>query len=162
MLKIFARRVSGVFLGLVATTSSPNAETIVLTHSDYRVETAQKISHLGKVFELANILAPEPGQMCMLRGHQRDCGIIARSQLLDLTAAATLKCTIVANNAVCSSGGFDIAAQMVYTGWAVPSADAPAKYFELMKGAQSKSRGLWRARFTKPWAPLLDSASIKH
>jgi endonuclease YncB( thermonuclease family) len=138
---------------LFSTAPFSSAETLVLKPGDYAVTSAQSITFNGRSISLSGINAPEPGQMCVLRGHQRDCGKIARSQLLDLTAAATLVCELTADKAECASGGFDIAAQMVYTGWAVPADHAPAKYNELMKKAQAKSRGLWRARFTPEWSP---------
>ena len=129
------------------------AGTIVLKPGDYEVKSAQSIAFNGQTVRLSGIDAPQPGQVCMLRGHKRDCGLIARSQLMDLTVAATLKCDVRDGIASCTAGGFDISAQMVYTGWAVPAEGAPKKYAELMKDSRAKSRGFWRARFDPPWPP---------
>ncbi|MGI9481210.1 MAG: thermonuclease family protein, partial [Hyphomicrobiales bacterium] len=129
------------------------AGTIVLKPGAYEVKSARSIAFDGRLIHLSGIDAPAPGHMCTLRGKERDCGAIARSQLIDLTVAATIKCNINGGTASCTAGGFDISAQMVYTGWAVPGKGAPEKYSELMIDAKSKQRGLWRAELTPPWPP---------
>ncbi len=139
------------FLLLACSTANVHAETIVLKPGDYKVTTAKTLTFDGQTIELASIDAPLPGQMCILRGREHDCGVIARSQLMDLTIAATVTCSMREHGSRCATGGFDIAAQMVYTGWAVPGKNAPVHYLDLKKNAQEKSRGFWRAKFTPQW-----------
>ena len=70
------------FLLLACSTANVHAETIVLKPGDYKVTTAKTLTFDGQTIELAGIDAPLPGQMCILRGREHDCGVIARSQLM--------------------------------------------------------------------------------
>lgn len=141
--------------GIVLSQPLAHAATVLFQPSEYQVQDAITLSLNGEIVHLSNISAPELGQMCMINGKQRDCGVIARSQLLDLTAATALKCTIDGTKtAYCLAGGFDISEQMVYTGWAVPLPGAPDRYRAKLQDAQKNKRGFWRAEFLKPWAAL--------
>ena len=119
---------------------------------EYGVFDAMTLTLGGKDIRLANIAAPKLGQMCMIRGKKRDCGVIARSQLLDLTAAAHLKCNNNLNgSALCLADGFDLSEQMIYTGWAVPLPGAPDRYLAQRADAETNKRGFWNAEFVEPW-----------
>ena len=108
----------------------------------------------GRAFDLYGIDAPELGQRCALKGKVFDCGDIARAALLDLTAGSRLSCRPLdqaEGTAICTAGGYDIGAGMVYTGWALADPARPKRYRETQAGAQTAKRGLWRGRFIEPW-----------
>ncbi|MCP4328140.1 MAG: thermonuclease family protein [Alphaproteobacteria bacterium] len=100
----------------------------------------------GTAFRLAGILVPVPGEICTVRGQDRDCGRIARAQLLDLTAGAVVECRAieVADQgpvvARCLANGYDLSYGMVYTGWA-HAADAVYRNTEIE--ARDARRGMW-------------------
>ncbi len=103
---------------------------------------------------LRHISAPPLGTSCQLGGTSRDCGLISRASLMDLTAGAAITCTLGDDGlGRCTSGGFDLAENMVYTGWAVPRAGAPKRYWAQMKGAKARRRGFWKGQFQPAWAP---------
>lgn len=119
----------------------------------------------GRRFALADIDAPDLAQRCLLNGRLYPCGEIARAALMDLTAGVQVLCRPLdaaskdpgadtAATARCFADGYDLSEGMVYTGWALPRADAPALYFELRKRAEKRRHGLWRGRFIAPaaWA----------
>lgn len=100
----------------------------------------------GQSFRLTGIVAPKPGFECNLRGSKRDCGGIARAALLDLMAGSRITCQAVSGGRYrCTANGYDLSEGMVYVGWAVPLANAPAKYKSELKRAQDRRHGLWRA-----------------
>jgi len=98
-------------------------------------------------YRLTGIDAPEPGETCMLNGIARDCGIVARAQLLDLTAGATVTCTLTGTASAvpalarCQANGYDLSTGMVYTGWARALSDALAP---VEADAKRARRGQWR------------------
>ncbi len=81
----------------------------------------------GKVVRLEGIDAPEIDQTCQFNDQEIRCGEIARDALLDLITATDVICEIQANDtgtppqAACTSDGYDISGNMVYTGWALPA-----------------------------------------
>ena len=100
----------------------------------------------GQYLTLHGIKAPKPGFKCVIRGRERDCGRIARAALLDLMAGATIVCeSVTASTYRCKANGYDLSEGMVYVGYAVPLANAPARYHQELKRAQNKRHGLWRA-----------------
>ena len=109
----------------------------------------------GTHVRLAGIDAPEADQTCRLAGRTYDCGKIAGSALMDLTAGQTVACTteiepdhdgtIIAD---CSAEGFSLSRNMVYTGWALA---ADERYVDVQDDAQQQRRGLWRGEFVFPW-----------
>ena len=145
-----------IFVLCLVTITHAHAQGTTLKPGAYKVETGHSFSHDGKTYDLSGIRAPGPGQKCILRAHDRDCGVIARAQLMDLTAGATLRCTFSERTATCSSGGYDISAQMVHTGWAIATETAPEKYKEIMAKAKARPRGMWMAQFTPPWPSQKD------
>ncbi len=111
----------------------------------------------GVRIRLFGIDAPELGQTCVWPNKTIDCGNIARTALLDLVAVATVHCRRRAADsgdvwvATCTAGGFDIARNMVHTGWAVTPPGDPAGYKAVEKQAKLAKRGLWRGSFAMPW-----------
>ncbi len=142
-------------LALSAVSLSPAlAEQFSAAPGKYEVEDGMTIALAGERITLRHISAPPMGTACVLRGKERDCGLISRSSLMDLSAGATIKCRRGEDGlGHCTAGGFDLAENMVYTGWAVPNAGAPARYWVQMAGAKARKRGFWRAEFRPEWPP---------
>lgn len=122
-----------------------------------RVISGDTMELAGITIRLFGIDAPELGQTCAWPNKTIDCGNVSRTALLDLVAVATVRCRRHAADsgdtwtAACTAGGFDIARNMVHTGWAVTPPDDPAGYKAAEKRAKSARRGLWRGAFTAPW-----------
>lgn len=140
---------------LAAALSPAGAEPFSAKPGNYSIEDGMTIVLAGKRVTLRHISAPPMGTACLLRGKSRDCGLISRSSLMDLSAGAAITCRQGADGlGRCTAGGFDLAENMVYTGWAVPTKGAPARYWVQMTGAKARKRGFWRAEFRPEWAPL--------
>ncbi len=106
---------------------------------------------------LFGIDAPEPEQSCAILGKSIDCGHIAKTALMDLTAGATVVCRPTGTKrrglavAICSVDGFDISENMVHTGWALADPEDGSRYLAKQREAKRAKRGLWRGTFTLPW-----------
>jgi len=103
----------------------------------------------GKPIALYAIKAPVLGTLCQSGANKYDCGLIARSSLMDMSAGAKIICTPASpphNEAKykCLSDGYDLSEGMVYTGWARPTDSAPELFKKLARQAREKRRGLWR------------------
>ena len=115
----------------------------------------------GRVIDLVGIDAPAFGQLCRRGGVEVDCGMIARTQLLDLTAGATVSCDLAGavvragwpTIAACQVGGYDLSEGMLHTGWALAPPDDPVsqRYASVQAGARDARRGLWGFEFVPPW-----------
>ncbi len=121
-----------------------------------RVITGDRLEVGGRLLALAGIDAPEPGQVCSREGREYDCGQIAATALMDLTAGVPVACEILGPGdpapARCRlPDGYDLSEGMVYTGWALawPREDNPLRTQEQI--ARSKKHGLWRGQFMSPW-----------
>ncbi|WP_282609877.1 thermonuclease family protein [Pelagibius sp. Alg239-R121] len=122
-----------------------------------RIIDGDSLEVAGQKIDLQGIDAPELEQTCSWPKKEIDCGLIAKSALMDLTAGASVICDVEglgeSGNAlgVCRAAGYDIAEGMAHTGWAMATEDAPSRYKKAMLGAQNAGRALWRGRFTSPW-----------
>jgi len=105
---------------------------------------------------LYGIQTPKLDQKCQWPNKSIPCGEISRTALLDLIAASSVRCQIKNNLvsiqtsytlATCSVGGFDVARNMVHTGWAISAKNAPAGYKQTESNARKSNRGLWRGTF---------------
>ena len=112
----------------------------------------------GKRYCLFGVDAPEPGQTCTLpSGKAFPCGRIATTALMDLLAGASVRCKPTGKTqqscaiARCEADGFDLSANMVHTGWALATPQAPPHYRELQTRAERQRHGLWRGQFDPPW-----------
>lgn len=109
----------------------------------------------GTELALAGIDAPEPGQMCELGGRNDDCGRIAATALMDLTAGVEITCRIVGPGdpprARCRGpDGWDLSEGMVYTGWALVRRREDPTLLARQRIARERRHGLWRGRFVEP------------
>ena len=147
-------KVLAAFSFLAASLSPALAEQISAQSGDYTVTDGMTVVLAGETVILEHISAPPLGTSCILRGKTRDCGLISRSSLLDLSAGAAIICQRKSNGTGrCTAGGFDLVENMVYTGWAVPLAGAPARYWTQMAGSKKRKRGFWNAKFAPDWPP---------
>ncbi len=111
----------------------------------------------GQRFRLFGIDAPDLGQSCPLDGRTIDCGHIASTALSDLTAGGIVSCDAVEKRgdgvviAMCTSDGFDISENMVYTGWARADIRVSKRYADTEARSQGARRGLWAGEFLPPW-----------
>jgi endonuclease YncB( thermonuclease family) len=111
----------------------------------------------GQRLRLQGIDAPELGQLCWLKSGLYDCGMVARTALLDLTAGAQVVCRPLGSApeglslAHCAADGYDLSEGMTYTGWALADPAQPVSYGRHEAGARDAVRGLWRGRFVAPW-----------
>ncbi len=83
----------------------------------------------GRRLHLTGVDAPEPAQRCWLKSRLYDCGRVARTALLDLTAGVEVICRPLEPGpadrtlAYCTAGGYDLSEGMAYTGWALADPD---------------------------------------
>ena len=110
----------------------------------------------GKRYDLFAVDAPEPGQRCRIKQQSYDCGEVARTALLDLTAGVAVTCRYLeagsGTAARCSADGYDLSEGMAYTGWALADRAVSDRYLALERGAEKAKRGLWRGQFIPPAA----------
>ncbi len=108
----------------------------------------------GVTVHLHGIAAPKPGRMCRAKNKPYPCGHVAKTALMDLVFGGTVTCRLRKQTkaglreADCQSGGFDIAANMVHTGWAVADPVTGQKYVTIEARARKAGRGLWRGEFS--------------
>lgn len=112
----------------------------------------------GRVIDLTGIDAPEFGQHCRRGDTTVDCGMIARTMLLDLTAGSNVHCVIDDAAArlgwpeigLCRAGGYDLSQGMAHTGWAMISGEVSTDYETAAAEAKQAGRGLWGFAFVFP------------
>lgn len=112
-----------------------------------RVIDAATVEVSNETLRLYGIVAPKLGERCPYRGTEIDCGHVAATALMDLTAATPVTCMVNDGVARCEAGGYDLSEGMVYTGWALPLPDAPGRLEAVRREAEEKGHGLWRGAF---------------
>lgn len=143
-----------VFTSAMLMVAPASAETIT---GASRIIDGDSLEVAGRKIDLVGVDAPELGQTCNWPKKEINCGLIAKSALMDLTAGVAVVCDLESHEkdgnilGVCRAAGYDLAEGMTHTGWAVATEDAPQRYKTAMAGAQSAGRALWRGRFTPPW-----------
>lgn len=111
----------------------------------------------GKRFRLFGIDAPDLGQTCRWPNKGIPCGKISKTAMMDLVAQTRVTCAPMAGTragirlARCSADGFDIARNMVHTGWALAFRPESTLYVVTENKAKAARRGLWKGEFTPPW-----------
>ncbi len=145
-------------LALIAGPLGPSARAQVT--GPPRVIDGDTIEVAGRVIRLYGIDAPELGQNCRIGERAYDCGRIARTALLDLTAGVTVSCKLAPPSPEdgldgrighCSADGYDLSEGMAYTGWALALRRVTDRYFAFEAQARAAGRGLWRGPFVTPW-----------
>jgi len=103
---------------------------------------------------LYGVVAPKPDQICRANDKPYPCGHVAKTALMDLVFGGAVSCRPRKETkdgiaeADCQSGGFDVAANMVHTGWAVADPITGQKYAKIEARARKAKRGLWRGEFS--------------
>ncbi|MEQ8356893.1 MAG: thermonuclease family protein [Kiloniellaceae bacterium] len=121
------------------------------------VITGDTLKVQGLRIRLSGIDAPEPDQVCLLPHKAYDCGYIAATALMDLTAGTQVDCILGppaedgAVVAVCRADGYDLSEGMTYTGWALALPGVESRYHNIEARAKEAGRGLWRGEFVMPW-----------
>ena len=121
-----------------------------------RVIDARTIVLAGQAVRLFGIVAPGLDETCEAGGKPYPCGRIARTGLMDLVVATSVECVPVSGGAEgpitarCRAGGFDLSANMVYTGWALADRVTGTALVAIEEKARAAGRGLWRGTFTPP------------
>jgi endonuclease YncB( thermonuclease family) len=140
---------------LIALVAAAQAEEL---RGPARVHDGDTLVLAGERLRLAGIDAPETGQTCEWPNKTIPCGEIAIGALMDLTTAAEVVCVAAPRHdgdaerpATCQAGGYDIGRNMIHTGWAVATPDAPDGYRAVQAEAQAKGHGMWKGRFEMPW-----------
>ncbi len=115
----------------------------------------------GQAIRLYGVDAPELGQACTIGEQTYDCGMVARTALLDLTAGVAVTCRVLAPEPGAAAGeakpgrcfaqGYDLSEGMTYTGWALALREVSERYLVFEERAQAAGRGLWKGRFVTPW-----------
>lgn len=136
---------------LLATCAAPPAAL----EGPARVIDGDTLEVAGEVVRIYGVDAPELAQECRVAGRPYACGQMARNALSALTGAS-VRCHGSARGkygrriAVCSSGGLDLGAVMVGTGWALAARNYSSAYVALEAEARAARRGLWAGAFMAP------------
>ena len=151
---------SGCVIAVVALVAAGGLAAAELTGTPTVID-GDTIELQGQTVRLHGIDAPELGQTCMIKTRSYDCGNVARTALLDLTAGATVTCDFVAADAGeagaegrpgrCLADGYDLSEGMAYTGWALADRAVSERYVRHETGARKAHRGVWKGRFVPPW-----------
>ena len=145
-----------LFLATGSAAASPLAAAAELRGTPH-VLAGDLIELQGRRLRLDGIDAPEPGQRCALEARLYDCGEVARTALLDLTAGTEVRCRPLgpgpagSTMARCFAADYDLSEGMVYTGWALAEPAAAERYGAVQEQAKRARHGLWRGRFVAPW-----------
>lgn len=117
----------------------------------------------GHRLRLHGVDAPELGQTCTIKGRPYDCGMVARTALLDLTAGTPVACRLLEDApalpdtepgekaARCTVGGYDLSEGMAYTGWALAQRKVTRRHVPHEARARERRHGLWKGAFVTPW-----------
>ena len=107
----------------------------------------------GTRLQLFAIDAPALSQSCTWPNKTIPCGKLAKWALMDLVIGATVNCTWRKKNklrAICQAGGFDLARNLVHTGWALSDRYQSLRYVVNENEAKAAKRGLWKGKFVSP------------
>jgi endonuclease YncB( thermonuclease family) len=115
---------------------------------------------------LRGVDAPELFQTCKMGGVEYDCGMRARTNLVDLLAGVAIVCHVgqfPGDDRVWGRCGEDdgtrrdykadsvpLNAAVVTTGWGVARPDTEVTYTEAEAFAKSEKRGMWAGEFVRP------------
>jgi len=112
-----------------------------------------------QLVRIAGIDAPESDQQCELRyGVAYACGAAASAMMAEILAQGPVECQALGRDrfgrilARCWQGTQDIGADMVRAGHALAYVQMSQAYLPQQEAAKHEKVGLWRGRYTPPWA----------
>ena len=120
-----------------------------------RVIDADTVDIDGVRFRLFGIDAPESAQNCRAWGRTWDCGAAATEALM--SRAEGMSCEGSGTDrygrtiGICGSGGEDLNAWLVASGWALAYRQYSEDYVNEEERARSNRRGMHRGEFVEPW-----------
>lgn len=91
-----------------------------------------------------------------------NCGHIAITELMDLTAGVTVSCALTGNivhglpTALCRAGGYDLSQWLVHSGWALAVPRSGKIYAQTERTAQKGKHGLSRGSCDLAFGKRLD------
>lgn len=137
------------FLALLMISSTFSQAEQITSDNNVRFIDGSNLIIKDKRISLYAITVPELGSFCDERKQKFDCGLIARSSLMDMSAGAKIICQKASaphneKKYKCLSNGYDLSEGMVYTGWAKPLDTAPQHFQKLAREAKIKKHGIWR------------------
>jgi endonuclease YncB( thermonuclease family) len=141
---------------IVALVSNPAKGENRLTGAP-KIITGDTLEIAGRLVHLVGVDAPEMAQRCRLAdGRAFDCGLVAKTALMDLTVGGPVSCTLQTEQAIppialCKAGGYDLSKGMAHTGWALAWPRKGTVSAGLERYARQKIHGLWKGRFVAPW-----------
>ncbi len=124
----------------------------------------------GTRLQLFGIDTPALKQTCKRSEQGLDktipCGKLAKWALMDLVIGAKVSCIWKNKSrqlATCTAGGFDVARNLVHTGWALADREQSDSYVVNENEAKAAKRGLWKGTFTPPkqWRELHEQRKNK-
>ena len=143
---------------LILLLSVPAHAGSVLLQGTPKVILGDVLEVQGTRVRLIGIDAPERGQNCRAAsGREFDCGHIAVTALMDLTAGVAVRCELTDQIvddlpvALCKAGGYDLSEGMVHAGSALASPGNQTIYSKIEKTARKGKHGMWRGEFDQPW-----------
>jgi len=107
----------------------------------------------GQRLQLFGIDAPNLKQTCRWPEKEIPCGKLAKWALMDLVIGAKVTCTWHDKSqqlAMCKAGGFDVARNLVHTGWALADREQSMRYSVNEMEARRAKRALWKGTFLPP------------
>lgn len=133
---------------------APNTNTL---RGRAKALTGDTLSIANRIFQLADIEAPERDQTCKTaNGRKWRCGEAARSALVRLVGRNTITCTIdnIEANGIatghCTKGDRDIATQLVRAGNVFAETGFFARLSSVEDEARENRRGLWQGKAERP------------
>ena len=152
---------AAAFAVLMAAGAQADPEGALRGHPE--VVDGDSIALGGHSLRLHGVDAPELGQTCTIKGRPYDCGMVARTALLDLTAGTPVACRLLEDApalpdtapgeraARCTVGGYDLSEGMAYTGWALAQREVTGCHVPHETRARERRHGLWKGAFVTPW-----------
>ena len=135
--------------------NEPPSATETPAASQVRVIDADTVDVDGARYRLLGIDAPEARQTCRAWGRTWDYGAAATEALMSRAQGMTCEGgdtdRFGRTVGVCSSGGEDLNAWLVASGWALAYRQFSDEYVNEEEQARSNRRGVHRGEFVEPW-----------
>lgn len=132
-------------------------EVLHIDHHAITVIDGDTIQAGNRVIQILGIDAPELGQACDHRGHYWLCGLNAAYELRRLISLQVqpIECAVEAirdgiAQAVCETGGEDLAGALIASGLVTVTPDSALPYQVAERHARKAGLGIWGGKFAPP------------